>query len=546
MFRYFVISLILLPVLSYAALPTQTSVSNHGITWTFSEAVPVGQFVNGDYYVVGNFTITKIDPSPTSNRNGSVLNIPMDSGISGFDDRTPGSRFRSNIRANLPISMKPGDALISSISVTTMNTIPNMLRSEDKAISPVKTKSILTCLAQEVSADAFRPSYADRGQKIFYGNNLRRSLLPNISSFTDLTVLNEFIGYFERPWVDVCFFSFDASADYQPQYAREIGRAAGMATLRLMLDYPQIEKDKLLYGFVQYGIDLWGMIRAGYRGWPAHGGHGTGRKWPIVFAGIMLDDTDMMSPTKKYPNVEFGEDQQTMYDNGWTGATVVYAGHKGVDKNGTPISTDPAWQPYEHEHPSKWVDKVGESYRRCCTSIAWIGMALSGRILRAESQWDHNAFFDYADRWMTEDDFTYIQEIKTAKGWDYSDSPQRRTWDIFVNFMWLLYRNNLPALAVSNYEPIKSHHGTPPIFSPNPFSTGTRIDGWNSSPISKSQLRIFSSEGTSLFNREIPSGDFVFWDGNLEDGRPASSGIYFYELISGKNKSAGTLLKIEK
>src|ERR1035437_6314585 len=40
------------------------SVSQYGITWTFEEAAPVGQFVNGDFYVVGPITIAKIDPKP--------------------------------------------------------------------------------------------------------------------------------------------------------------------------------------------------------------------------------------------------------------------------------------------------------------------------------------------------------------------------------------------------------------------------------------------------------------------------------------------------
>src|SRR5208282_4716646 len=39
---------------------TAASITKDGITWTFSQAVPVGQFVNGDYYVVGPVTVTAI------------------------------------------------------------------------------------------------------------------------------------------------------------------------------------------------------------------------------------------------------------------------------------------------------------------------------------------------------------------------------------------------------------------------------------------------------------------------------------------------------
>ena len=45
-------------------LPLKESVSQHGITWTFDKPAPVGQFVNGDWYVVGPMTIKAIDPKP--------------------------------------------------------------------------------------------------------------------------------------------------------------------------------------------------------------------------------------------------------------------------------------------------------------------------------------------------------------------------------------------------------------------------------------------------------------------------------------------------
>lgn len=42
-----------------------SSVTQHGITWTFSTARPVGQFVNGDYWVVGPVTINSVSPAPS-------------------------------------------------------------------------------------------------------------------------------------------------------------------------------------------------------------------------------------------------------------------------------------------------------------------------------------------------------------------------------------------------------------------------------------------------------------------------------------------------
>jgi hypothetical protein len=427
------------------------SVSQHGITWSFSEKVKVGRFVNGDHYVVGPATIVAIVPKPENDRNGSVLNVPMAPGKSGFDSRAPGGRYDPKLSAKLPIQMKPGDMLISSISVDEVGKIKAALRPSDSTNSPVRSVSVLTCLAEAAPQDAFRPSYADyREQKIYLARNLRRELLPRlpragvpfkIEMGPDFT-LEEWAKRFERPWLDVCFFGFDAAVEYQPHYGREVGRAVGIASLLLCLDFTPEEKEKLLIGFVQYGIDLWGMVRAGYSGWPAHGGHGTGRKWPIVFAGILLGDEDMQSPKKRFPNAKFGEDMQTMHGKGWTGATALYAGHVGAEGS----KTEKGWGAYEHLPPSEWVSNLGESYRRTCTSLAWVGQALAARILHAEKVWDHDAFFDYVDRWMTEDDTKHIEEIKKAKGWDFSMpwARQRQAWDPFVEQMWAKYRQNLP------------------------------------------------------------------------------------------------------
>jgi hypothetical protein len=62
--------------------------------------------------------------------------------------------------------------------------------------------------------------------------------------------------------------------------------------------------------------------------------------------------------------------------------------------------------------------------------------------MKAEKIWAHDAFFDYVDRWMTEDDTQAIQEIKRARGWDYSAkwARQGQAWDPFVNNMWKKYR----------------------------------------------------------------------------------------------------------
>jgi hypothetical protein len=386
--------------------------------------VPVGRFVTGDPYVVGGATVTAIDPPPMPGRNGSVKNVPAVDDETPFDDRTDGNRYEAGLRSNLPIALAPGDSLVSSRSVATVGAHRRWLFDRPHG-SPVASVSVLTSVAAAQPADAFRPSYAGRGSPIFLARKLRRDLLPRFPPVAGTPSLAEFTERFRRPWLDALFFNFDSPAEYMPDYGREISRAVGMAGLLLSLDLPAEQKEPLLVGLVQYGIDLAGLVAQGHPGWAAHGGHGSGRKLPIVFAATLLGE-----PTLLRPGADFGEDGQTIHGTGWTGATALYAGHHGTRGDGED-------GPYEHLQPADWPGTLGEDYRRCCTSAAWIGSALTARLIPGmRANWGHEAFFDYAHRWMTEDDTQHLAKIEAEAGKDYSQFPQREAWDPFVTNMW--------------------------------------------------------------------------------------------------------------
>jgi hypothetical protein len=62
----------------------------------------------------------------------------------------------------------------------------------------------------------------------------------------------------------------------------------GDAGLLLCMDFTPEQKERLLVNLIQVGIDYWGLAKSGYRGWEGWGGHGSGRKFTIVFAGMLL------------------------------------------------------------------------------------------------------------------------------------------------------------------------------------------------------------------------------------------------------------------
>ena len=156
----------------------------------------------------------------------------------------------------------------------------------------------------------------------------------------------------------------------------------------------------------------------------------------------------MASPTVTYPELKFGEDMHTAFTadlpvgDAWCGATVVYTGHMGW-WDGASVSDTPGWGLYEHLPPDQWEWQGGEGYRRCCTSLSWVGQALAARLMSAIANWNHDAFFAYVDRWMDSiGDDQYTETIYQMTGWDYRGSAfaQGQAWDTLVEEMWAAYR----------------------------------------------------------------------------------------------------------
>ncbi len=456
-------------------LPLTESVSEYGMTWHFDPPARAGQFVNGDWYVVGPVTVTRIDPAPVYGaeiplreldqvdkehpeaqrvRNGFMVDPPAqmkvayDSGVRNW--------FDPSLLQKLPAMLKPGDSLVATISMPKglrlHAQLRNTIKRGEEDCSPVRTAAVLTCLGAPQPPDAFRPAFCDRTQRIYVARDLKRELLPRAAATANFPNLYRIIRFTQRPWVGTCFFGFEAPVENMPQYALEYGRVSGLSALVLCTDLKPEQKEPLLVNFVQIGIDLGGMIRAGHQGWTGFGGHGSGRKLPIVFAGILLGDDELANINKSFPKASFGEDEQTAYGHSWTGATVVFAGHSGIDaatgRGRNRVRKEP-WGPYEHTPPSQWNDgnKTSEAYRRCCTSVGWGGEALALRLLHAEKFWNHDAFFDYVDRWMYENDSEFVKTVKADTGRDFDQEWDRQGQfsDPFVNEMWSRHRTELPA-----------------------------------------------------------------------------------------------------
>jgi len=437
-----------------AEVALRKELSQYGITWTFDKPARTGRFITGDWWVQGPVVIIKVTPAsgPVANdtmklklnrwndtslkndttlRNGSMIVLKTGNKQS-YDSRAAAFSKEDIIR--FPLKLEPSLSLISSISNDTLpvdHFAKNIMwEGETKSETVMKAAAILTCVKDLPPADAFRPPYVGIEKPFFKYKDIRWDLLPKLSAAGNVPSWEEFERYFQRPWIDhLMSWSQQQLVPNEngPPYGREHARIVSLASVMVSLDVPRQKKEKLTIGLIQRGIDLYGLAMAGGH-WNEGGGHSSGRKWPILFAGIMLNKQEF----SRLPETAFfQEDTQTYYGKGWFGQTVLWQ----IIQHHGPRSA------YEEKRPEQWEqwDKTSESYRICCAAVSWVGTALIARHMKAIKLWDHDAFFDYVDRWMRKDD--PYAAARSAKGRPESETT---TFDPFVTAMWNAHRKDAP------------------------------------------------------------------------------------------------------
>jgi len=432
-----------------------TEISQYGITWTLDKPALAGQFVNGDWWVVGPVTVRRVSPAPGKApadekvdirrdqwgntslrdddrmRNGSMIVLKAGP-AQGYDSRS--GTYDEAASVKFPLRLEPNRSLVSTIShrsITNPNFVaPMMWGSERTEQVVLQAAAVLTCLPAAPPKDAFRPPYAGAEKPILRASDIHWDRLLALKSPGAAPDWDQFERYFQRVWLDHIPSWGQRSVspnENQPAYGREHGRTTSIAALMVHLDVPRQRKEKLTIGLIQRGIDLWGVCQTGMH-FNHGGGHGNGRKWPILFASLMLDEPKL---ARLPETAVFQEDVQTYYGKGWHGQTVLYwmVNHHGPRER------------YEHKQPEQWEqwDKTTEGYRVSSVAQGWIGNALAARLMKGIDLWGHDAFFDYCDRWMRPDD-PYAEARREHK----RPAQEGKTYDPFVDAMWKAYRATAP------------------------------------------------------------------------------------------------------
>ncbi len=394
------------------------------IRWSFDKPLSLvetvdtyhyGTYANGDYWVKGTVNIIGIYPKPVNTgvdpedivRNGSMINPPAGD-IQSYDSRTP--EFSDtlliglNVSGTTPLVLVQGQSLVSTASAPETTTSP---------IAFMQSACILNCVENSPALNTFRPGYAHSSapKSTTTTDGLNWGLLQNLEhpphapSFTTLaTNLSGVWLDHKRGWTSRGIHPLDN----MPNYGADMANIISQTALAVHLTGSQVEKEQMVINFIQLGLDLfWITQNGGESLWEPDGGHCAGRKWPIIFAGLMLDVDEMknIGSGDGTGSVWFQEDAQTFYvTQGDVDITHVANETNGptVDYVSTDIGT-PEWGIRHSTYPEQDNKAWYATYRNCCTARHWAGFVLAARIMEARDLWNHNALFDYQDRFMLQD-----------------------------------------------------------------------------------------------------------------------------------------------
>jgi hypothetical protein len=402
--------------------------ARHGITWHFDREHVVGTFANGDPWVLGPVAIVRIEPRSVLRGervvNGSMIDPRADRLEQGYDGALFGAGAEAHyvpeynaawgIGRDTPLRLPAGASLVSVVS-------------RDAAVAPptLRAAAVLTCVTAPPPPDAFRPpSVAGDKSMPHRAAELDFDVLRRLPPVAGMPAIEAAARQFERLWLDhfpTSAVRFAHPLDNMPDYGRDIAAEVGSAALLLNSDLPRQQKHDLLVRIVQIGIDAHGALRGGCR-WPGDGGHGHGRKLPILVAGALLHDEGLLAVGREFAG-RFGEDGQTFFVVE-TGLGVWNEGHGGYTAEHAGLAE---WGVAHGDHPERdEVSWSSNAYRVTATANAWVGEALAARVMGLQDAWHHPPFFAYMDRYM---------QVAHQEPW-------HRSWVAWHAAMWDTYRAN--------------------------------------------------------------------------------------------------------
>jgi len=434
-------------------------IESNGIIWTLAGDPAHGTFVTGDPWVVGPVKVTGIrntlnspNFTPKPGQNGSMVNPGVtsrqgyDSTLASYDESLNAGLINGNpVSADQPLELPPGSTLVSMVSWLYNSPqdgepgIPRFNGGTDTPRPATRSAGVLTVLDRAPEPGSFRPPYSGSDKTVKFNQSmLDYSKLPKLEPVGSAPNLSSLAQAMAKPWIDHVneyLGAFIHPSEHMPNYGRDMGEVVVDSSLALLITEggpgANPDKDRILRNLVQFGIDLTGIADQG-GGWPANGGHHLGRKWPILFAGTMLNDPHMKNVGKW--ETRFQENEQTFY----------------VTQAEVDLTHSPQWKPdkraelvpysaedigmaewgIRHATKPETDNRSWDATYREVNGAVIPGFALAARLMGLQEAWNHDAFFDYCDRYMK---------------WREEDGRRlSNTASNFLKDMWTAHRAGAP------------------------------------------------------------------------------------------------------
>jgi len=416
--------------LSLSGAVVATSVSQWGITWTFSAEHTIGQYANGDWWVLGPVTITAISPESVTvdgwTSNGTQVN-PTASKNQGFDS-SPKEHSASTGGAWDASLNKHPSFTGTSLVVDAGSVVSSISRGRKAGRPQLDSLAILTVVKTIPAENSFRPGPSADGNsnRVSHWNadDLNYSILHQLTPVSGMPSLSSAASSFERPWVE---FVSDNQARYlhasknQPEYGRDIADVIGNGLLVLHADYTNEAKRMLYIRMVQLGIDIYSACEAGVV-WLDLGSINPGRKSPLVLAALALDDAGMAEYADASQHFIFQDDRQTWYvAEEDVGRTLYTADNRPREQY---IESDVGLPEWGEQHTKQRVrdGRNWNAYYRVICNGALVTHALAMQLTAgAVELWNWPAFFDYHDR-------AFEIDKSSAGGTNYLEIWERDAW----------------------------------------------------------------------------------------------------------------------
>lgn len=376
--------------------------------WTFAEPRICGRYWNGEPWVVGPVTITAVSPARVvvdgRALNGSMRTIERrwnqygstTHGFDGGQDYDPSL----DVARSLPVTLAAGESLVSVRS--------DAARSSN---GMVRSCAVLTVLDAPPAEPTFRPGYwgPARIEPVRLAD-VDLSRLPSVLPPSFAAGASEMAARAGATWLvgGVEWVSYLLHpSDEIPIYYRDKMVMQGEMMLALCSTAPRSVKAPIALGLAQYGLDVMGAVVNG-AWWD--GGHGPGRKSPVLLAGLLTGAPECTNPNgfcrgdlltsgglPTTHEMVFGEDH-TCFE-----VAIINGLPNGGHGNYTAADVGrPDWGNWHHSRPdrddSDWLH--GSGYRFCCWANGWIGECIAMRIMGLQEAWDHDPYFDYTDRYF--------------------------------------------------------------------------------------------------------------------------------------------------